>query len=221
MGDPYGADDARHRLQAQLRTRGIRDPAVLAALERVPRERFVRPRDRARAYADQALPIGHHQTISQPYMVAVMTQALRLSRDDRVLEVGTGSGYQCAVLAEIVARVWSVERIPELAEEAEGLLSALGYANVRVRHGDGTLGWPEEAPFDAILVTAGAPAAPATLLGQLNPDGGRLVAPVGDQGLQQLVTMIRQGTTFTTERSVGCRFVPLVGAEGWAGDDRP
>jgi protein-L-isoaspartate(D-aspartate) O-methyltransferase len=221
MSDPHRTDEVRGMLEVQLRNRGIHDTRVLSAMERVPRERFVRLHDQGRAYADQALPIGHHQTISQPFMVAVMTQALRLRGGERVLEVGTGSGYQCAVLAEIAAHVWSMERIPELAERAASLLAELGYANAHVRQGDGTLGWPEEAPFDAILVTAGAPRVPQSLLGQLEPEGGRLVAPVGDQGFQQLVVMARHGTEYTTERSVGCRFVPLVGAEGWAANDGP
>jgi protein-L-isoaspartate(D-aspartate) O-methyltransferase len=182
----------------------------------VPRERFVPEAARARAYGDHALSIGHGQTISQPYMVAVMTQALDLARGDRVLEVGTGSGYQAAVLAELAREVWSVERIPELADRATALLGELGYANVHVRAGDGTLGWPEQAPFDAIVVTAGAPASPRSLLSQLAPGGGRLVAPVGDRELQHLEIVERRGADYVTRRSIGCRFVPLLGAEGWA-----
>ncbi len=211
------AAERAHMIRAHLRRRGVDSPRVLAALERVPRERFVPDAARSRAYADQALSIGHGQTISQPYMVAVMTQALELDEEERVLEVGTGSGYQAAVLAELAREVWSVELIPELAEAAAVLLGELGYANVHVRAGDGSLGWAEEAPFDAIVVTAGAPGTPRSLLAQLSPDGGRLVAPVGDRDLQYLEIVERRGTEYVTRRSIGCRFVPLLGAEGWPG----
>jgi len=205
-----------HMIRAHLQARSITSPRVLEAFGRVPRERFVPEAARSRAYGDHALSIGHGQTISQPYMVAVMTQALELAGGERVLEVGTGSGYQAAVLAELAREVWSVERIPELADQATDLLADLGYANVHVRAGDGTLGWPEEAPFDAIVVTAGAPASPQTLLAQLAPGGGRLVVPVGDRDLQYLEIVERRATEYVTRRSIGCRFVPLLGAEGWA-----
>ncbi len=204
-----------HMIRAHLQGRGVASAPVLAALERVPRERFVPESARSRAYADQALSIGYGQTISQPYMVAVMTQALELGDGARVLEVGTGSGYQAAVLAELAREVWSVELVPELASAAATLLGELGYTNVHVRAGDGSLGWPEEAPFDAIVVTAGAPGTPRSLLAQLSPDGGRLVAPVGDRELQHLETVERRGTEYITRRSIGCRFVPLLGTEGW------
>lgn len=204
-----------HMVRAQIERRGVRAPAVLAALARVPRERFVPDAARGRACSDHALAIGHGQTISQPYMVAVMTEALAPGPQDRVLEVGTGSGYQCAVLAELAAQVWSVERIPELARRAADLLADLGYANAHVRCGDGSLGWPDAAPFDAILVTAGAPATPRTLLGQLSPHGGRLVVPVGDEELQHLTVVRRTGDAFETTTTLGCRFVPLLGVEGW------
>jgi len=208
-----------HMVRAQLQPRGVSSARVLHAMGRVPRELFVPESARARAYGDHALSIGRGQTISQPYMVAVMTEAMELTGGERVLEVGTGSGYQAAVLAELARDVWSVERIPELAREAAGLLAELGYANVHVRAGDGTLGWPEAAPFDAIMVTAGAPDAPPSLLAQMSPDGGRLVVPVGDRELQYLEIVERRGTEYVTRRTIGCRFVPLVGAEGWASAD--
>ncbi|HSW31486.1 MAG TPA: protein-L-isoaspartate(D-aspartate) O-methyltransferase [Longimicrobiales bacterium] len=211
------AAERAHMVRTHLQGRGVACPRVLAALARVPRERFVPESARSRAYADQALSIGHGQTISQPFMVAVMTQALELQEGARVLEVGTGSGYQAAVLAELAREIWSVELVPELARAAALLLAELGYANVHVRAGDGSLGWPEEAPFDAIVVTAGAPGTPRSLLAQLSPDGGRLVAPVGDRELQYLEIVERRGTEYVTRRSMGCRFVPLLGAEGWPG----
>jgi protein-L-isoaspartate(D-aspartate) O-methyltransferase len=205
-------------VQAQLRGRGIADPRVLEAMGRVPRERFVPPDVAPRAYVDHALPIGHGQTISQPYMVAVMTEALGLEGGERVLEVGTGSGYQCAVLAELSMAVYSIERIPELKRTAEELLVVeLGYRNVHLRTGDGTVGWPEEAPFQAIIVTAAAPAPPLSLLGQLDPNGGHMVVPVGTQSLQRLVRIERIGHSFTRGEATPCRFVPLLGEEGWNG----
>jgi protein-L-isoaspartate(D-aspartate) O-methyltransferase len=209
------AAERAHMIRAHLQGRGVTSARVLEALERVPRERFVPELAWPRAYADQALSIGHGQTISQPYMVAVMTQALELEDDERVLEVGTGSGYQAAVLAELAREVWSVERIPELAGGAAALLAELGYGNVHVRAGDGSLGWPEQAPFDAIVVTAAAPGTPPSLLAQLSPEGGRLVAPVGDRELQHLEIVERRGAEYVTRHSIGCRFVPLLGAEGW------
>ena len=213
-GDPWG--EARRRmLEEQLRARGIRDPRVLEAMEAVPRETFVPAAERALAYEDSAVPLGQGQTVSQPYMVAVMTEALRPRPDDRVLEIGTGSGYQTAVLARLVAEVYSIERFDALADDARRRLDALGVENVRIRVGDGTLGWPEHAPFDAILVTAGAPAVPPPLREQLSEDGGRLVIPVGDHRLQELVRLERRGTEWHRDELLGCRFVPLVGEEGW------
>ena len=199
----------------QLRARGIRCEAVLRAMGTVPRERFLPP-DRSReAYRDQALPIAHGQTISQPYMVAVMTEALNLSKNDRALEIGTGSGYQTAVLSQVVRGVWSIERIPGLLDGARKILEELGVENVHFRQGDGTLGWPEEAPFEAIVVAAGSPGIPEALKGQLAPEGGRLVIPVGNRALQNLVRVTRNGDEFLEEKLLACRFVPLVGAEGW------
>lgn len=215
MTDPDWAARRAQMVRGQLESRGIAAPRVLDALARVPRERFVPEGARARAYADHALGIAHGQTISQPYMVAIMTQALDLDGTERVLEVGTGSGYQCAVLAELAREVWSVERIPSLAQEAARLLAGLGYGNVHVRTGDGSRGWPDEAPYQAILVTAATPTLPPSLLDQLDAAGGILVAPVGDRELQHLAVVERQGTEFVTRRSIGCRFVPLVGKEGW------
>lgn len=211
------AGERARMVRMQIKSRGVTAHRVLDAMGRVPREQFLPERFRARAYADHALSIGHSQTISQPYMVAVMTAALELKGPERVLEIGTGSGYQAAVLAELAAEVRTVERVPELAEEATRRLHELGYANVRVRAGDGTLGWPEEAPFDRILVTAGAPTTPPSLLQQLSEDGGILVAPVGDREVQHLECVRRTGARYTTTISTGCRFVPLVGREGWPG----
>jgi protein-L-isoaspartate(D-aspartate) O-methyltransferase len=201
-------------VQHQLRERGIRDEKVLAAMEKVPRHRFVDAALRSRAYGDHALPIGAGQTISQPYMVALMTEALGLQGGERVLEIGTGSGYQTAVLAEFTPRLFSVERSPELARAAAAVLRDLGYANVILKTADGTLGWPEHGPYDGILVTAGAPEVPAPLLGQL-VEGGRLVVPVGDRELQRLELVTRKGDRVTVRTLVECAFVPLVGAAGW------
>ncbi len=201
-------------VEAQIRRRGIGDPRVLAALARVPRHEFVPENLRAMAYDDTPLPIGGGQTISQPYMVALMTEALGLQGGEKVLEVGTGSGYQAAVLAELGCHVISVERDPDLAEQAARRLERLGY-DVRVVVGDGTLGVPEEAPFQAILVTAGAPRVPPSLEAQLHPEGGVLVIPVGDRGVQELLRLTRWGGRVLREGLGGCRFVPLVGKEGW------
>ncbi|MCG6955591.1 MAG: protein-L-isoaspartate(D-aspartate) O-methyltransferase [Gemmatimonadetes bacterium] len=220
MIDSHRALERAHMVQAQLRRRGVEDSRVLDVMGRVPRERFVPPEFSSRAYADHALSIGHHQTISQPYMVAVMTAALGLNGWEKVLEVGTGSGYQCAILAELAREVFTIERIPELARSAEELLVyELGYSNVHVHAGDGTLGWPEAAPFDAIIVTAAAPGAPPALLDQMDADGGHMIVPVGSQSLQQIEHIRRQGTAFSREKSTPCRFVPLVGLQGWPDDD--
>jgi len=215
MNHPDWIAQREHMIQTQIRARGVTDPRILDALARVPRERFVHPEARTRAYSDHALGIGHHQTISQPYMVAIMTAILAPGPDERVLEIGTGSGYQSAVLACLAKEVWTIERIGDLADSARERLDELGFSNVQIRTGDGSVGWPEAAPFDAILVTAGAPAPPPSLLGQLDPERGRMVIPVGGRDLQHLVRLARRGTEFVSDRSVGCRFVPLVGDEGW------
>lgn len=201
-------------VRAQLERRGIADGRVLAAMRAVPREWFVGDEARWQAYADRALPIGSGQTISQPFMVALMTQALGAGEKSHVLEVGTGSGYQAAILAHVAGGVVTIERHPELAETAEIRLRALGLTNVRVVVGDGTEGYPAAAPYDRILVTAGAPHVPATLKAQL-ADGGRLVIPVGSSMQQELVEIQRTGETFRERRGEGCIFVPLVGQHGW------
>jgi protein-L-isoaspartate(D-aspartate) O-methyltransferase len=203
-------------VEQQIRRRGVRNPRVLAAMGRVPRERFVPGNLRRCAYGDHPLAIGEGQTISQPYMVALMTELLDPCDTDRVLEVGTGSGYQTAILAELAAEVFTVERIPRLAEEARRRLEALGVENVRFRCGDGTAGWPEEAPFDRIIVTAAAPRLVEPLLDQLAP-GGRLVIPVGGRYFQtlQLVEKDRDGTVRTRDEG-GCVFVKLIGRYGWS-----
>ena len=200
----------------QLRGRDIVDEAVLQAMELVPRERFVPEAERPRAYEDAALPIGHGQTISQPYMVARIAEALGVRPGERILDVGTGSGYQAAVLAELGAEVNTIERIPELAEQARANLSAVGYERVEVLVGDGTIGLPDRAPFDAIAVAAAAPEFPQTLYEQLRPRG-RLVVPVGDWRGQRLEVIVRSPEGPAVVHSVPCRFVPLVGEEGFAG----
>ncbi|HMB68829.1 MAG TPA: protein-L-isoaspartate(D-aspartate) O-methyltransferase [bacterium] len=201
-------------VEHQLRERGIRDENVLAAMGKVPRHRFVDGALRSRAYGDHALPIGAGQTISQPYMVALMTAALELQGGERVLEIGTGSGYQTAVLAEFTPRLFSVERSTELARAASAVLRDLGYSNVILKTADGTLGWPEHGPYDGILVTAGAPEIPEPLLSQL-ADGGRMVVPVGDREIQRLELVVKRGRRITAETLVECAFVPLLGAAGW------
>ncbi len=203
-------------VERQLRGRDIRDERVLEAMASVPRELFVPAQEQRRAYRDAALPIGHGQTISQPYMVARIAEALALRPGELVLDVGTGSGYQAAVLAELGADVVTIERIPELAEQARTNLAAAGYPQVEVRLGDGTLGVPDRAPFDAIAVAAAAPAFPETLYDQLRPRG-RLVVPVGGQRAQRLEVIARSPEGPAVVHSVPCRFVPLVGEEGFAG----
>jgi protein-L-isoaspartate(D-aspartate) O-methyltransferase len=201
-------------VEQQLRSRDVVDERVLAAMERVPRELFVPERLRGRAYDDAALPIGDGQTISQPYMVARICEALELRGNERVLDVGTGSGYQAAVLAELAAEVDTIERIPALAEGARANLEAAGYGRVRVHVGDGSRGLPERAPFDAIAVAAAAPELPPTLYDELEPRG-RLVVPVGNRGIQRLEVIVRSPEGPAVLRSVPCRFVPLVGEEGF------
>jgi protein-L-isoaspartate(D-aspartate) O-methyltransferase len=205
-------------VETQLRARGVRDGAVLEAMRVVPREAFLSERQAPYAYEDGPLPIGEGQTISQPYIVAVMSAAVAPRPADRVLEIGTGSGYSAAVLATIVREVYTIERLPALAESASRRLAALGYRNVHVRCGDGTLGWPEHAPYDAIIVTAGGPRIPPALLDQLGA-GGRLVMPVGDElRHQELVRVRRQPDgTLTQEALEPVAFVPLIGAQGWPG----
>jgi protein-L-isoaspartate(D-aspartate) O-methyltransferase len=201
-------------VEDQLRGRDVVDERVLAAMERVPRELFVPEKLRGRAYDDAALPIGAGQTISQPYMVARICEALSLTGPERVLDVGTGSGYQAAVLAELADEVDTIERIPKLAGDARANLAAAGYDRVRVHVGDGSRGLPERAPFDAIAVAAAAPELPRTLYDELEPRG-RLVVPVGRRGMQRLEVIVRSPEGPAVLRSVPCRFVPLLGEEGF------
>jgi protein-L-isoaspartate(D-aspartate) O-methyltransferase len=203
-------------IDEQLVARGIRDPRVLDAMRRVPRELFVPEVSQPLAYADRALPIGGGQTISQPYMVAAMTEALLLEGGERVLEIGTGSGYQAAILAELAAEVVSVERRPELADAARSTLAALGYRNVDVVVGDGTLGLVDRAPFDRIVVTAGAPRVPEALTRQLSGQRGRLVIPVGTPSQQWLTIVIRDGERCSETVRDACVFVPLLGYDAWS-----
>ncbi len=201
-------------IEKQLRRRGISDAAVLAAMTAVPRHEFVAEELRLHAYDDLPLPIGGGQTISQPYIVAAMTAALHLQPGDRVLEIGTGCGYQAAVLSRLAREVFTIERRPELASAASAKLARLGYPNAHVHCGDGTLGLPELSPFDAILVAAAAPAVPKPLLAQL-ADGGRMILPVGNAEHQELRLIEKRGDAFPTKMLEGCRFVPLVGYHGW------
>ncbi|MFP4057205.1 MAG: protein-L-isoaspartate(D-aspartate) O-methyltransferase [Candidatus Brocadiia bacterium] len=207
-------EERRWMVERQLRARGIREGRLLEAFLAVPRHRFVPAGRIEEAYEDHPVLIGFGQTISQPYMVAWMTEALELRGGERVLEVGTGSGYQTAILAKLAGEVYSVERIAELSEQAARVLRELGCENVHLRVGDGTLGWPAEGPFDRILVTAGAPAIPQPLKDQLAP-GGCLVMPVGGRGGQTLTRLERRGERFRSKALGGCVFVKLVGREGW------
>jgi protein-L-isoaspartate(D-aspartate) O-methyltransferase len=205
-------------LERNIARRGVRDPLVLEAMRRVPRELFLPNSLREFAYEDSPLPIAGEQTISQPYIVAFMAEALMLRGGEKVLEIGAGSGYAAAVLSEIAAGVYTVERLGQLADTAAATLAELGYDNVHVLHGDGTLGWPEHAPYDAIVVSAGGPQVPESLKEQLKI-GGRLVIPVGaDQRAQELVRVVRiSNNDYRSEDIADVRFVPLIGEEGWAG----
>ncbi len=205
-------------LAADLRRRGIADPRVLDAFARVPRELFVPDELRHQAYADRALPIGSGQTISQPFMVATIVSLLELEGSERVLDVGTGSGYQAAILAELAAEVVTIERVPQLAEQARATLARAGCERIEIHVGDGTLGVAERAPYDGIAVAAAAPAVPVTLYGQLAPSG-RLAVPVGTWRDQWLEVVTRGETGPERVRTVPCRFVPLLGSEGFADDD--
>jgi protein-L-isoaspartate(D-aspartate) O-methyltransferase len=217
MFEPPTSFDERRRLMVdtQLRYRDIADERVLRAMERVPRELFVPDELRERAYDDAALPIGSGQTISQPYMVARISEVLALRGHERVLDVGAGSGYQAAVLAELAAEVFTIERLPELAAQARANLMSAGYERVHVHVGDGTRGLPEHAPFDAIAVAAAAPELPQSLYEQLEP-GGRMAIPVGRRRSQELLLVVRSPEGPAVIRSVPCRFVPLVGEEGFS-----
>jgi protein-L-isoaspartate(D-aspartate) O-methyltransferase len=202
-------------VEEQVIARGIADQRVIDAMLKVPRHKFVEQALEGKAYQDAPLPIGEKQTISQPYMVAVMSEALALNGSETVLEIGTGSGYQAAVLALLADRVFSLERIPSLARRARKVLDECGFGKVNIRLADGTQGWQEMAPFDAILVTAGAPEVPQHYLDQLVV-GGRLIIPVGDQESQLLLRVTRTGENeYLEEKMLGCRFVPLIGNYGW------
>src|ERR1700687_3551040 len=216
-GEKWFASLRAEMVQRNIAARGVRDELVLGAMRKVPRELFLPNSLREFAYEDSPLPIGGEQTISQPYIVAFMTEALMLRGGQKVLEIGAGSGYAAAVLSEIAAKVYTVERLGRLADKAAATLADLGYDNVCVLHGDGTRGWPEHAPYDAIVVAAGAPQGPEALKQQLQV-GGRLVIPVGaDQRAQELVRVVRISTNqYRSEDIAGVRFVPLIGDEGWA-----
>jgi len=200
----------------QIEARGITSSAVLAALRKVPRHLFVSEALMDQAYGDYPLPIGEQQTISQPYIVAEMTQALELDKNSRVLEIGTGSGYQAAILAEIAFRVYTIERISSLYGKTRRLFDRLRYHNIITRYADGTCGWPDESPFDAIIVTAGAPLIPEALIEQLNI-GGRMVIPVGNKYSQELIKLEKDESGTHQTNLGGCRFVKLVGEQGWKG----
>lgn len=210
-----GFEIARERMvNSQIIKRGVKDQRVIDAMKKVPRHLFADPAFEHQAYNDYPLSIGENQTISQPYIVAVMTECLNLKGDEKVLEIGTGSGYQAAVLAELAYSVYSVERISVLAKRAKEMLQSLDYYNVFIKIGDGTEGWRSEAPFDGILVTAASPNVPETLKEQLK-DGGRMIIPVGDMYSQELLKITKRGNFFKTENILGCRFVPLIGKYGF------
>ena len=212
---PPDYDKERNRMvDEQIVYRGVRDPRVLSAMRRVPRHEFMPEALRSEAYGDHALPIGSGQTISQPYIVALMTELLELAGKERVLEIGTGSGYQAAVLAELSEKVFSVERVKALAEKARAVLDRLGYQRVAMKVYDGTYGWKEMGPFDAIIVTAAAPEVPQALVEQLK-EGGRMVVPVGERYSQVLLKLIRTAEGVRRETHIPCVFVPLIGAYGW------
>jgi protein-L-isoaspartate(D-aspartate) O-methyltransferase len=201
-------------VEEQIAARGVKDERVLAAMRKIPRHEFLPDAIRGMAYADNAVPIGESQTMSQPYMVALMSELLKLNGTERVLEIGTGSGYQASVLAELSAKVYTVERVKTLADKARLVLDRLGYRSVAIKVYDGTYGWKEMSPFDAIMVTAGAPEVPVSLVEQLRI-GGRMVIPVGDRFGQRLVKVVRTSEGPVTEVTIPCVFVPLIGAYGW------
>ena len=210
------ADERIRMVESQIIARGIRDHRVLSAMKDVPRHLFVPPPYDKSAYDDCPLPIGNGQTISQPFIVALMTELLALKPQDRVLEIGTGCGYQAAVLAALVRKVTTIERIPGVAELARANLEAVGSKNIEVIVSDGTLGYPEKSPYDGIIITAATPAVPRPLIDQL-AEGGRLVAPVGGRDIQELIRLRKKDGTITKEHHGGVRFVPLIGECGWSG----
>ncbi len=212
--DPRLSAARQQMLEKHLAQRGITSARVLSALEKVPRHRFLNQVDVVDAYADRALPINCQQTISQPYMVGLMTQSLELSGNERVLEIGTGSGYQTAILAELASKVISIERHATLSHQAAAVLAAFGSTNIELKIGDGTLGWPAAGPYDRVLVTASAPSVPAALLEQLAL-GGILVIPIGDSDRQTLQAIRKTAQGPMVTNLVACRFVPLIGSQGW------
>jgi protein-L-isoaspartate(D-aspartate) O-methyltransferase len=206
---------ARERMvKTQLVPRGIKNPRVLKVMGKIPRNLFIEEALSGEAYNDHPLPIGHKQTISQPYIVALMTEALELTGDEKVLEIGTGSGYQTAILADLSRKVFTIERIRDLMVKARTILADLGYNNIMFKAFDGTLGWKEYEPYDAIMVTAGAPKIPEPLLDQL-ADGGRLIIPVGNRFSQELIKVTKKNGNIIQKNFGGCRFVDLVGVHGW------
>jgi protein-L-isoaspartate(D-aspartate) O-methyltransferase len=210
------ADERLRMVDYQIASRGIHDQQVLSAMKEIPRHLFVpSPYDKS-AYEDCPLPIGNGQTISQPFIVALMTELLALKPGDSVLEIGTGCGYQAAILSAIVRQVTSIERIPQVAELARANLTTVGIKNVDVIVGDGTRGYPQKAPYEGIIITAATPTVPKPLIEQL-AEGGRLVAPVGGRDIQELIRLIKKGTSITEEHHGGVRFVPLIGECGWSG----
>ena len=212
---PYPrADERKAMVERQIAARGIHDPGVLAAMLEIPRHLFIPPPYDHAAYDDNPLPIGSGQTISQPYIVALMTELLHPEATDNMLEIGAGSGYQAAVLSRLVRRLTTIERITTVANQARTNLKSLGIDNVIVIEGDGTLGYPGNAPYDGIIISAATPDVPQPLIGQL-ADGGTLVAPVGGHDIQDLITIHRQGRSFRRESRGGVRFVPLIGQHGW------
>ena len=208
------ADERRRMVEQQIATRGVRDPRVLSAMRDVPRHLFIPPPYDRSAYEDCPLPIGNGQTISQPYIVALMTELLKPAPSDHVLEIGAGCGYQAAVLSVLVCKVTTIERIPAVADIARNNLAAHHYDNVELIVGDGTLGYPKNAPYNGIIITASAPDIPSPLIDQLN-ENGRLVAPVGSRDIQELVVLEKHNDAITKERHGGVRFVPLIGEYGW------
>jgi protein-L-isoaspartate(D-aspartate) O-methyltransferase len=216
---PLSEKDAKERMiRAQIIERGIRDARVLEAIRLVPRERFFSNGMREQPFADRAAPIGFGQTISQPYIVALMSEKLELAGTERVLEIGTGSGYQTAILSKLAHEVFTIERIKPLLDMAFERLLDLNCRNVKFKLGDGTLGWPEAGPFDRILITAGAPSMPKTLLASQLTEGGLAILPVGTQDRQMLVAVRKNGERLESTDISLCRFVPLIGQEGWASD---
>jgi protein-L-isoaspartate(D-aspartate) O-methyltransferase len=211
------SDERNRMVERQIEARGVRNPRVLSAMREIPRHLFIPSPYNRSAYEDSPLPIGNGQTISQPYIVALMTELLRPEPEDTVLEIGTGCGYQAAILAKLVRKVTSIERIPEVAGLARSNLTALGILNVEIQTADGTLGYPENAPYNGIIITAATPSVPKPLIEQL-AENGRLVAPVGGREIQELVVLSKRNGIISQELHGGVRFVPLIGEHGWEGD---